>query len=314
MMSIIHFLNVKNGDCSIIEHTSGNISVIDICNGNDEFDEKVVLSEAKGNFGQKKHPENPISYLHDMGKEKIFRFILTHPDMDHMDGFKRLFTEFKVINFWDIENNKKIENFREGVYKAEDWTYYQLKRKNALHFYDGARALYFNSDESGGNGDYLQIFCPTKDLIKKANENGEYNNASYVLLYNEFGRKILFPGDSEKEEWDILLKNHKSDLTDIDILIAPHHGRTSGGNDEFLKVLRPKLTLFGNAKSKDLNYDAWNNLHLLHYTNNQGGTFLLNIRNQDVTVYCANETFARSENKDTKYNEQLNAWLLRVIK
>ena len=162
MMSIIHFLNVK----------TGNISVIDICNGNDEFDEKVVLkevvlSEAKGNFGQKAYPKNPISYLHDMGKEAIFRFILTHPDMDHMDGFKRLFTEFKVINFWDIENNKKIENFRECVYKEEDWTYYQLKRKNALHFYNGDKALYFNSDESGGNGDYLQIFCPTKDLIKK---------------------------------------------------------------------------------------------------------------------------------------------------
>ena len=47
-MSIIHFLNVKNGDCSIIEHTSGNVSVIDICNGNDrvyEHIEKISVAE-----------------------------------------------------------------------------------------------------------------------------------------------------------------------------------------------------------------------------------------------------------------------------
>lgn len=30
----IHFLNVLNGDCTIIEHETGRVSVIDICNGN----------------------------------------------------------------------------------------------------------------------------------------------------------------------------------------------------------------------------------------------------------------------------------------
>ena len=31
-MPTIHFLNVKSGDCSIIEHYSGHKTVIDICN------------------------------------------------------------------------------------------------------------------------------------------------------------------------------------------------------------------------------------------------------------------------------------------
>ena len=30
-MSVIHFLNVRNADCNIIEHNSGRISVIDVC-------------------------------------------------------------------------------------------------------------------------------------------------------------------------------------------------------------------------------------------------------------------------------------------
>ena len=34
-MPIVHYLNVKEGDCSIIQHGSGRISVIDVCNARD---------------------------------------------------------------------------------------------------------------------------------------------------------------------------------------------------------------------------------------------------------------------------------------
>ena len=30
-MATIHFLNVKDGDCSVIEHNSGHVTVIDVC-------------------------------------------------------------------------------------------------------------------------------------------------------------------------------------------------------------------------------------------------------------------------------------------
>ena len=31
-MAVVHFLNVGEGDCSIIHHDTGNVTVIDICN------------------------------------------------------------------------------------------------------------------------------------------------------------------------------------------------------------------------------------------------------------------------------------------
>ena len=34
-MAKIHFLNVDEGDCSIIEHDNGNVTMIDICCGKD---------------------------------------------------------------------------------------------------------------------------------------------------------------------------------------------------------------------------------------------------------------------------------------
>lgn len=59
-MAKIHFLNAEEGDCSIIQHNNGHVTMIDICCGN--VDTKVMkpqlypLSESlkgiNGNFNQ----------------------------------------------------------------------------------------------------------------------------------------------------------------------------------------------------------------------------------------------------------------------
>lgn len=121
-MERIHFLNVKQGDCIWIEHSSGRNTVIDICNGNADNGENLIeemfkeSSNTSGNYNQKAHPTNPIEYFNVNWLQNIFRFILTHPDMDHMDGIERLFKEFNIINFWDTDNNKTIDSFN-GIYK-----------------------------------------------------------------------------------------------------------------------------------------------------------------------------------------------------
>jgi competence protein ComEC len=114
-MPVLHFLNVNDGDCSIIEHISGRITVIDVCNAREvtpvsEFVEKISKAAAmeesgvSGNFNQKKYPVNPISYMRDRDLNSVFRLILTHPDMDHMDGMKDFFESFSPGNFWDTDN------------------------------------------------------------------------------------------------------------------------------------------------------------------------------------------------------------------
>jgi competence protein ComEC len=89
-MPVLHFLNVNDGDCSIIEHISGRITVIDVCNAREvtpvsEFVEKISKAAAmeesgvSGNFNQKKYPVNPISYMRDRDLNSVFRLILTIP-------------------------------------------------------------------------------------------------------------------------------------------------------------------------------------------------------------------------------------------
>ena len=73
--------------------------MIDICAGNIETEapllkassEALGLPKPKGNYGMCKKPTNPIEYLQSsLNTSSLFRFILTHPDMDHMDGFNQL--------------------------------------------------------------------------------------------------------------------------------------------------------------------------------------------------------------------------------
>lgn len=98
-METIDFLNVRQGDCSIVRHNSGHVTVIDVCNARPADASSEILTSARatrergvsGNFQQKKYPVNPISYLLDRGIKSVFCYLQTHPDMDHMDGIEAFF-------------------------------------------------------------------------------------------------------------------------------------------------------------------------------------------------------------------------------
>ena len=62
----------------------------------------------------------------------VFRYIQTHPDMDHMDGIKVFFSELNPINFLDTDNNKEmISPWDSPLYREGDWVFYKtLRDKN----------------------------------------------------------------------------------------------------------------------------------------------------------------------------------------
>lgn len=320
-MSVIHFLNVKEGDCIWVKHNCGHNTMIDVSNAKAlEENQESKMENLRGNYNRKNYPVNPVEYLNNYDESNIFRFILTHPDMDHMDGIKTVFKEFQVANFWDTENEKAMDDNAEwGSYNKEDWEFYQSIRKSennpkTLNLYAGAEGQYYNSNENGeGGGDGLSILAPTKSLVSEANETGEYNDCSYVILYKTGNKKIIFAGDSAKKTWDYILENHRNEVENVDLLIAPHHGRKTGGNDEYLDVLKPKLTLFGNAKSEYLDYSAWNNRGLEKITNNQADCIIVETTDERMSVYVTYEKFARDYNKDTYFVKKYNAWFIKNI-
>jgi len=318
-MAVVHFLNVGDGDCNIIKHDSGHLSVIDVCNAmpspvNNIAKALGLLSESPalattnalaGNYNQKNNPTNPIEYMKGFGYKSIFRFILTHPDMDHMDGIRHVFSEFKPTNFWDTAHNKEMskKELSESKYDEKDWEFYKTIRDSedspkTLNYYAGTELKYFNQDDNGPGGDGLYLLAPYKHLVTKQNQlkSNNYNDCSYVILFYCKGKKLIFSGDSHDNTWKEILDNHskyRKYIEDVDVLFAPHHGRDSDRDFTFLDVLRPKLTLFGNASSNHLAYSEWTNRDLFKITNNQAGNVVLDITSSNLNVYVENENFAK---------------------
>jgi beta-lactamase superfamily II metal-dependent hydrolase len=119
--------------------------------------------------------------------------------------------------------------------------------------------------------------------------------------------RIVFSGDSDSETWDYIIRKYYDDVSNIDVLIAPHHGRATGGNDDYLDILKPRLSLLGNAKSEYLDYDAWNRRNLPHYTNNQAGNIILDMLYDKIRVLFSNETFAKNWD-EYSYDSSLDAY------
>lgn len=330
-MARVHFLNVNDGDCSIIQHENGDVTMIDVCNarsitqdagGTQLLENKFSLM--KGNFNQKENPTNPIAYLNSIGVTTIFRYIQTHPDLDHMDGLSEIHKNFSIINFWDVDNDKKLDLSKSVKYHT-DWKCYQQLRDSkenpkSLYFLDGASQKYFRMDDNGlKKDDYLQVLAPTKDLINIAKTTQNWNDSSYVILYCIHGKRILFCGDADKNTILHIMAHHKLEVENLDVLIAPHHGRDSGKDFSFLDIMKPRVTFLGNANSEYLAYNEWNNRNLVKFTNNQLGNVVIDIDSKSFALYASNKLFVdkfREENHretNIRHNKLENMWLLWKI-
>jgi len=145
----VHFLNVGHGDCTLIQHHSGRLTMVDI-NTSQEYDpdsfKELLAEEARKQYNPlaagfgigggaqsaavnalfgtppgygagllgmptgyfealaeaKKELADPIAFLRaNYPGQRLWRFVLTHPDLDHMRGIKRLYEGIGFDNFWD---------------------------------------------------------------------------------------------------------------------------------------------------------------------------------------------------------------------
>lgn len=329
-MPKVHFLNVNQGDCIILEHNSGRLTVFDISAGNIAREQAGVLEAvmksldlepAKGNFRMCDHPVNPLDYLVKLQRREIWRFILSHPDMDHLDGFNALMEEFNVLHFWDSGAKKEKPDFSNyGGYSEADWDRYadviagREAGTQVVHAQAGDQFKYANLDDMpGGVGDSLYILAPNQELIEEGNRTQDFNDASYVVLYESEIGKILLSGDAHDATWEYIEERYKTAVSDVALLIAPHHGRKSGRSYKFLDYVRPKLTLFGCAPSEHLAYDAWNYRDLAHITNNQCGCIVAE-GNTQIDIYVENESFASKSGGNISVTNQQGFYFLGTVR
>lgn len=277
----VHFLNVGHGDCSIVELPDGNVMMVDI-NRSNEFDEETakelaeelgldfikikVLKEKVGipYFDQITKADgkaydialsDPITYLEDLGVESIYRYVQTHPHMDHLAGFAALAEKWKLQNFWDTDHRIEKKDFQSDSDKTDWRTYKEYRKENTPLFY------YRSTDPNGGQYPYeLYVFHPTKQAVKDGNTQNNPNLMSYLILLKCGDYKCVFGGDVTEEYWQEIWRYINFDgkarqlFSNVHSLKASHHGRKSGRcGREMLDLMDPKFVIISVGKKDEKN-------------------------------------------------------------
>ncbi len=253
----IDFLNVGKGSCTVMSHPSGRLSIVDIDNSHIQ-DEDDVLTD-------------PIKFINEKyyGKS-IWRFILTHPDMDHMTGIDELFTTREIQHFWDTDNDKEIDTDSAdfGPYNKEDWEMYQKIRQSTADP-KTLRLLRDASSDCCWEQDHIRILSPSSDLIKLSKDTAEgnsdkYNHLSYVLRIQYNGIVTILGGDATISAWDDIYNYYKEqgqlNLLKAHVFLAPHHGSPNNVNKEVFKHIDPDYVVVSVLRGVDYDYSYYTTL------------------------------------------------------
>ena len=242
-----HFLNVGKGNCVVAKFPSGRLAVVDIDNSKVELDNPL---------------QDPVEFLDEnYPNEGIFRFALTHPDMDHMSGLDELCRTRTITNFWDTDNNKTADKTKMylGGYNRADWDRYQEIRNSGenpkvLHIYQG------DEPEQYWRDDQIKILGPSRAMVARANESDDYNHCSYVLMIEHEGIRILLGGDATKESWRDILEFHGAGELAAHIFLAPHHGSSDNIEKDVFEHIDPEYVVISDHYGHSYDYDYYSSL------------------------------------------------------
>jgi competence protein ComEC len=273
----VHFLNVGHGDCIVIHSPSGRLSIIDINNGccldDDSYGEiaadysvgllertmGVANRSMRGRIlaerGYDVKLTNPIEFLQQNYPYKpIWRYIQTHPHMDHMRGLSALQNaNIDITNFWDTEHSVVPELDDED---KQDWDEYQLLRSGnrgnrVLRLCRGNTGVFWNEDPEGiPPGDGIEILHPPRGGNTSSDSGDNPNNLSYILKLSYRGIIFIFGGDAEEPVWNEVATEYGSQLK-CTVLKASHHGRESGYCQDAVKLMSPEYTIVSVGKKPE---------------------------------------------------------------
>ncbi|SDA42481.1 ComEC/Rec2 family competence protein [Methanobrevibacter millerae] len=196
--------------------------------------------------------KNPLDYVNG----NLYCLIISHPHLDHISGLaemddrkpktilrnksipKKLIEESRDSS----DNPNAIKAFNQYLKLDKDYN------KPTPH-----EISITNTDYNGG---------VTFTSFKPEHEANDLNYYSLTVFMEHEGVKVLLMGDNTLSNIEELLANDefKKHTEDIDIFLAPHHGRESCYSVELMNHLKPKITIIsdGSDDSDNSAVDRYN--------------------------------------------------------
>ena len=215
----VHFLDVGQGDCTVVEFPSGDV---------------VVIDAGDGSFTNRNHT---VRYLKALAPDKL-TMILTHADADHYGGFQALIEAFGADTVY-------LPAYGEGTpeYAATD----MMTRYDVVADGSGAYLACVSprsTDEEEGNEASSVLYL-------------RYEGVG-VLLAGDISAAVerSLVRESALAEGIFDSGTYRVRLEETDILKLSHHGSASSNTEEWLALLSPEQAVVSCGKGNSYGHPA----------------------------------------------------------
>jgi len=162
--------------------------------------------------------------------------VLTHPQVDHMNGLRFIASHFQPKEFWYSGYGAKSRSFTELMEIVEAK---KIKKRSPVDL-RGGREI---------SGVKIEIMHPlTGDNREELLDTSEgLNDKSLVLKLSYGGESLLFPGDLERPGEEVVASK-ASALLKSDVLLVPHHGSKTSCSKTFIQKVNPRLCIISSGR------------------------------------------------------------------
>lgn len=208
----------KSGDSSLLISPDGKVMLID-----------TGLSECAPRI---------ISYLEELGIDKIDYFVASHPHIDHIGGFFAIADQFEIGKIYRNEVEYTTNTYKKFAKELEH-------RNIPVEYLEEGDELTF------GNEIQVKIYNPPPEIEYPEgfpdNSTQFINDSSIVMKFTYGESTVLFAGDIYITKERDLIKAYGEELQ-ADVVKANHHGADTSNSNRWIKNLQAKIVIAMNDK------------------------------------------------------------------
>jgi len=176
-----------------------------------------------------------LPFLYDRGIDNIDAVVISHDDIDHINGLPEVVTRFPKTT----------------VYATDSFLQQTKSRSSAAFLAGHLKELNINIlpvDLLSLIPRQVQItsLWPTDDIC--ADPAVSDNDKSLVCLIEYANKKILLCSDIEQLAQNTIIQKHP-ELT-VDVILMPHHGSVRNLQNSFISSLNPKTVIISCSKKR----------------------------------------------------------------
>lgn len=255
----VHFIDVGQGDCTLIQTESQNILV---------------------DAGERGNGNTILSYLESQNVDELDLVVATHPHSDHIGNMPEVLKALPVKKMLEGNVPEKLTPTSRIYESLLD----VIAEKN-IPVTEAAPGLEYDI----GGGAKISVLGPVSDDIK------DLNNTSAVFRLDYGNTSFMFTGDAEKESEEEILAHTSKKKLHANVLKLGHHGSRTSNSQEWLYAVAPEYAVALVGKDNDYGHPHEETLKKLEksgislYRSDIHGTIVFGSNGETLTVVTEKE-------------------------